>query len=904
MLSQVKLIAEPWDLGEGGYQVGGFPPGWSDWNGRYRDAVRSYWKGDGGLVGELASRLSGSSDIFAPGGRGPTASDQLHHRARRLHAARPRELQRQAQRGERRGQPRRRVAQPQLELRRRRTDRRPGHPRAAAAADAQLPRDPLLLAGRADAGGAATRWAARSAATTMRTARTTRSRGCAGTSTTKHRALLDFTRRVIALRNKHPLFRRLTFFRGRAVRDSDAKDIVWLKPEGEEMTDEEWSQGHARCLGAHLSGRGLSERDEYGVPVEDDDLMLLFNAQRRRDRVPACDERRRAVARPHRHAQRVGRPRAHDVRSGRRISAAPPIPRLAVSSASPAIARQHAMPFGATVTSDGVDFGLWAPRRAPSRSRSTVASCPWMPQAAAGTGTTRRTWARARDTAIASTASCMYPIPRRASIPTMCMARASSSTLAHLRGRDGAWRGRPWHEAVDLRASRRDVLARGHVRRRAVAARLSRRPRRDGDRADAARRFPGHAQLGLRRRAAVRAGCELRHARRPASRWSTPRTRAVSWCWSTSSTTTSARKATTSTASRRRSSPTATRRRGAPRSTSTAARSTPVRDFFVHNALYWLEEFHVDGLRLDAVHAIVDDSVARFPDRARARACARDRAASAHDPPRARERPQRGPSSRARRRRRCAASRTPRNGTTTSTTSSHHLLTGESVTATTPTMRNARSRCSVDASPKASRSRAKRRRIASSEPRGEPSAHLAARCVRQLPAEPRPGRQSRLRRAAARACAAGRCVRSCLRDLPARALDPAAVHGRGVRGRFAVPVLLRLRRRSRHRRARWPARGVRGVSAVRRRGQRRTAFPIPAPSRRSPRAGSTGTRIAREPHATWLRLYRELLAIRAERIVPLLDAIVAGEAQYHAGEQALDVMWRCAMDARCTLPCD
>jgi isoamylase len=83
---------------------------------------------------------------------------------------------------------------------------------------------------------------------------------------------------VVALRNKHPLFRRLTFFRGRAVRDSDAKDIVWLQPDGGEMSDEEWSQGHARCLGAHLSGRGLSERDEHGVPVEDDDLMLLFNA--------------------------------------------------------------------------------------------------------------------------------------------------------------------------------------------------------------------------------------------------------------------------------------------------------------------------------------------------------------------------------------------------------------------------------------------------------------------------------------------------------------------------------------------------------------------------------------------------------------------------------------------------
>ena len=74
MIKQVKLIAEPWDLGEGGYQVGNFPPGWAEWNGKYRDAIRSYWKGDGGLVGELASRLSGSSDLFEHSGRGPTAS--------------------------------------------------------------------------------------------------------------------------------------------------------------------------------------------------------------------------------------------------------------------------------------------------------------------------------------------------------------------------------------------------------------------------------------------------------------------------------------------------------------------------------------------------------------------------------------------------------------------------------------------------------------------------------------------------------------------------------------------------------------------------------------------------------------------------------------------------------------
>ena len=87
-----------------------------------------------------------------------------------------------------------------------------------------------------------------------------------------------FTERVSALRRRHPLFRRRTYFRGRAVRDSEAKDIVWLSPDGREMTDEEWNQGFARCLGAHLSGRGLHERAEYGRPVEDDDLLLLLNA--------------------------------------------------------------------------------------------------------------------------------------------------------------------------------------------------------------------------------------------------------------------------------------------------------------------------------------------------------------------------------------------------------------------------------------------------------------------------------------------------------------------------------------------------------------------------------------------------------------------------------------------------
>ena len=102
VLSQVKLIAEPWDLGEGGYQVGNFPTKWTEWNGKYRDAVRRFWRGDGGVVSELATRLSGSSDLYEQSGRRPVREHQLHHRARRLHARRSRQLQRQAQRGQRR----------------------------------------------------------------------------------------------------------------------------------------------------------------------------------------------------------------------------------------------------------------------------------------------------------------------------------------------------------------------------------------------------------------------------------------------------------------------------------------------------------------------------------------------------------------------------------------------------------------------------------------------------------------------------------------------------------------------------------------------------------------------------------------------------------------------------------
>ena len=153
MVSQVKLIAEPWDVGEGGYQVGNFPPLWTEWNGKYRDTVRDFWRGqpaDAARVRLPADRLIRPVRDQRPA---PGRVDQLRHLPRRVHPGRPGELQRQAQRGQRRGQPGRHRRQPLLELRRRGPGRGPRGHRAARPAAAQLPGHPVPVAGHPDAAG-------------------------------------------------------------------------------------------------------------------------------------------------------------------------------------------------------------------------------------------------------------------------------------------------------------------------------------------------------------------------------------------------------------------------------------------------------------------------------------------------------------------------------------------------------------------------------------------------------------------------------------------------------------------------------------------------------------------------------------------------------------------------------
>ena len=149
-VSQVKLIAEPWDVGPGGYQVGNFPPQWTEWNGKYRDTVRDFWRGEPATLDEFASRLTGSADLYEHTAPQAGGVDQLRHRPRRVHAARPGVLQRETQRGQRRGQQRRREPQPVVELRRRGAHRRSRDQRAARQAAAQLPDHAAAVPGRAD----------------------------------------------------------------------------------------------------------------------------------------------------------------------------------------------------------------------------------------------------------------------------------------------------------------------------------------------------------------------------------------------------------------------------------------------------------------------------------------------------------------------------------------------------------------------------------------------------------------------------------------------------------------------------------------------------------------------------------------------------------------------------------
>ena len=277
VLSQVKLIAEPWDVGENGYQVGRFPPGWSEWNGKYRDVVRDYWRGEGGLIGELAYRLTGSADLYEHNGRRPPASINFvtAHDGFTLYDLVSYNERHNEANGENNqdGESHNRswncgaegdTGEPDiiaLRLRQRRN----------LLATLLLSQGvPMLLAG--DEVG--------------RTQRGNNNAYCQDNELSwldwdiawlpENRELLAFTQRLIRIRQQHPTFRRQHYFRG--IHGDGVRDIFWFNPDGREISDEEWTHDYARCLGLYLPGAGLQERDERGHALMDDDFLLLCNA--------------------------------------------------------------------------------------------------------------------------------------------------------------------------------------------------------------------------------------------------------------------------------------------------------------------------------------------------------------------------------------------------------------------------------------------------------------------------------------------------------------------------------------------------------------------------------------------------------------------------------------------------
>ena len=277
VLSQVKLIAEPWDIGPGGYQVGNFPILWAEWNGKYRDTVRRYWRGDEAQLAELAYRLSGSSDLYQGDGRRPYASINFltAHDGFTLRDLVSYDDKRNDANGEgnRDGESNNNswncgvegpTDDPAVNVLR---DRQQRNLLATLLLSQGVP---MLVAG--DERG--------------RTQGGNNNAYCQDNEISwldweldgGESDFLRFSKKLIALRKDHPVLHRRSFFQGRSIHGLDVSDIEWYRPDGRQMSDDEWANGTVRCVGLLLNGQNMDERDLRGQPTTDDVLLLLLNA--------------------------------------------------------------------------------------------------------------------------------------------------------------------------------------------------------------------------------------------------------------------------------------------------------------------------------------------------------------------------------------------------------------------------------------------------------------------------------------------------------------------------------------------------------------------------------------------------------------------------------------------------
>ena len=275
ILSEVKLIAEPWDLGADGYQVGNFPDHWAEWNDKYRDTVRSFWKGDGGRIADLGYRLMGSSDLYASSGRGPCASVNFitAHDGFTLN-----DLVSYSQKHN----------EANLEDNRDGNDNNistnwgfegPTDDPAINAIRSRMKRNFLavlclsqgvpMITGGDEMG---------------RTQQGNNNAYCQDNEIswvhwdTADRDLIRFTKKLLKLRKAHRVFHRRNFFEGESLRAGGKKDVLWFNPSGEEMNEEECTKHYAKCLALEMTGTAINEHDEKNALICDDNFIWMLNA--------------------------------------------------------------------------------------------------------------------------------------------------------------------------------------------------------------------------------------------------------------------------------------------------------------------------------------------------------------------------------------------------------------------------------------------------------------------------------------------------------------------------------------------------------------------------------------------------------------------------------------------------